>query len=180
MKSERGFSTLEVLLSMMMFLVILSGLIKMNGYLHTLSAQADEREQMIYVAANVIEEVKAGNQPDEGLSDAPYIKNVQVIETSKYLEEVKVSLESKKFPKLKYETSHIMLKREVFIEEPEKMPIVPEDELDESSDDPSDKGSSGKKCPKGFGQGNKVGFENGKSPNQEWKKECRDKMRGGR
>ena len=104
---------MEVLLSMFVFLTILSGIIKLNGYLHTYSDKEVEREQMIYLASNLLEEYKSGINIQETVENLPFRADIKVVSKNDYLENVTITLYSKKHPKLNYVLSHDLTKRGV-------------------------------------------------------------------
>lgn len=109
MKNQRGFSYIEVVVSLFIFLMVFGLALEGNSKMFHMSANSTEREQMLYVAKSMIEGYKYGgkeeallyaNNYEVTLNELPYADNL-----TKIL--ITVKLENKEKPMIEMSYLHL-------------------------------------------------------------------------
>lgn len=109
--NQRGFTHLEVLLSITIFLLVISFVLSLQGKLFTFAHHNDLREELVLEAANIIEEVKSGTNIEE--VDSKFDYTYEVKEETEVYDSIYLLVKHPKNSKYDVEVEHLILKQEV-------------------------------------------------------------------
>lgn len=109
--NQRGFSHLEVLLSLTVFLIASTFVLNLQGKLFTFAYHNDLREEMVLETGNIIEELKHGEKIADISSEFDF--QYSVIKETKVYRYIKLDLQHPKVDRFDMSTEHYLLKQEV-------------------------------------------------------------------
>lgn len=109
--NQRGFSHIEVLMSLTIFLLVVSFVLTLQGKLFTYSHHNDLREELVLETGNIIEELKSG-VPIENI-DSKFVFSYQILEETEVYTYFQIVLEHPKVDRFDMTTEHYLLKQEV-------------------------------------------------------------------
>lgn len=112
-KKEHGFTHLEVLLSMSMFIIAISFLLTMQSQLFAYSHNEDQKEKMIMEATNIIEQLKSGAKIEDIKAHSEYEIQYEELEQKNMYKEIKLTIIHPKDTKRNLTFEHYILKQEV-------------------------------------------------------------------
>jgi Tfp pilus assembly protein PilV len=94
-KKSHGYTYLEIMIALFLFLSVLGLFIKTNGYLQQIKYKAETKEKMLYVAQSILEQYKHDGLQEAQKYQTTYTFTIKEVNESINLKKVIITVNEK-------------------------------------------------------------------------------------